>query len=294
MHVLWTRYSLPNGEGPLALLYSRSEDGGTTWSPPQTVVEKAVGWSEIAAIGQNTVQRVWQEGGSGSSTLWHEQSLDGGVTWQRIAPVSVFGDTSGLPSLTWDSTGQLQLFQVVKNGLNQYVMQHWRFDGTRWSAERSLNLNFSLPTTVLSNASAITESGDLGVLFSIESGDTVNKNIQDELLFADRVLDESLASATPENPPQTTATVEAEPTDVETLTPTMAPTEVVTLEPTLVTTEAVAAITDSPTAIPDEPAPARNSWLTSIIAPVVVGMIVLALAVVIFRVIRNRQNKNSF
>jgi hypothetical protein len=120
-----------------------------------------------------------------------------------------------------------------------------------------------------------------------------NKNIQDQLLFANRVLDDTLASATQENPPQSTPTVEVEPTSVEILTSTMVPTEAVALEPTPVTTEAVTVITESPTAIPDSPAPATNSWLTSIVGPVLVGMIVLAIAVVGFRLIRNRQDKNS-
>ena len=129
MHVLWTHYSLPNGEGPLALLYARSEDGGVTWSAPETVVEKTVGWSQIAGIGQNTVHRVGRRAVVVVPRYGTEQSLDGGISWQRTAPVSVFGETAGLPSLTWDSTGQLQLLQVVRSGLNQYVLQHWRFDG---------------------------------------------------------------------------------------------------------------------------------------------------------------------
>ena len=293
MHVLWTRYSLPNGEGPLALYYARSEDNGATWSTPQTVVEKAVGWSQLAGIGQNTVHRVWQEGSGGNTTLWHEQSLDGGISWQRTAPVSVFGETAGLPSLIWDSSGQLQLLQVVKSGLNQYVLQHWRFDGARWSAERSLNLDFSMPTTVSSNVSGITESGDLGVLFSVVSGDLVVSDTQGQILFANRMLGDSMESGTQENLPPSSATLEVEPTSVETLTPTTVPTDVAILEPTPVPPEAIATITEAPTVIPDGPAPARNSWLTSIVLPVIVGMIVLAIAVVSFRVIRNRQDKNS-
>jgi hypothetical protein len=292
MHVLWARYSLPSGEGPLALLYARSEDGGATWSTPQTVVEKAVGWSQIAANGQNTVNRVWQEGSSGSTTLWHEQSIDGGITWQRTAPVSVFSVTAGLPSLTWDSTGQLQLFQVVKSGLNQYVLQHWRFDGARWSAERSLNLDFSLPTIVLSNASGISSGGDLGVLFSVVSGDQAVNGAQGQLLFADRMLGDSESSVTQEIPTQSLATVEAAPTSIETLTsttPTVAPTVPETLEPTPMPSEVVAVMTEAPTTIPSDPAPSRNSWLTSIVGPVLIGMIILGIAVVSFRVIRNRQ-----
>jgi len=293
MHVLWTRYSLPNGEGPLALLYARSEDGGATWSTPEMVVEKAVGWSQIAGIGQTTVHRVWQEGSSGSSTLWHEQSLDGGISWQRTAPVSVFGETAGLPSLTWNSSGQLQLLQVVKSGLNQFVMQHWLFDGARWSAERSQNLDFITLTSILSNVSGITESGDLGVLLSVVSGDPVSIDTQDQLLFTNRTLGDSPVSATQEITVQSTASTTVEPTNGETSTATLVPTEAVSLETTPVTTEPVAVITETPAAIPDNPAPAGNSWLTSLVGPVVVGLIGLAIAVVSFRVIRNRRIRNS-
>jgi hypothetical protein len=289
LHVLWTRYSLPGGEGPIGLYYARSEDGGSTWTAPQPVVEKAVGWSQVAGIGQNTVHRVWQEGTSGSTTLWHEQSLDGGLNWQRTAPVSVFGETAGLPDLAWNSSGQLQLFQVVKSGLNQYVMQHWRYDGTQWLAERSLGLNFSTATAVLSNEASITENGELGVLFPIISGDLAGSETQDQLIFANRLLGDSSSGSMPNNPPQVTPTQAGEPNIVETVAPTVAPTEAVTLEPTPVTTEVVAVLTNTPAPIPAGPAPARNSWLTSLVGPLVAGVIILVIAVVSFRAIRSRQ-----
>ena len=288
LHVLWSRYSLPGGEGPLALYYTRSEDDGATWSSPQAVVEKPVGWSQIAGIGQNTVHRVWQEGSSGNTTLWHEQSLDGGLNWQRTAPVSVFGETAGLPDLTWNSSGQLQLFQVVKSGSSQYVMQHWRYDGSQWSAERSLALDFSTITLVSSYTAGITESDVLGVLFSVISGDVANSEAQDQLLFANRVLGETSETTTQVTSPQTTPTPEVEPTFVETEAPTLAPTATLTQELTLAATEAAAIGTASPASIPDGPAPTRNTWLTSIVVPLGAGLLLLVVAVFVFRAKRSR------
>jgi hypothetical protein len=48
-------------------------------------------------------------------------------------------------------------------------------------------------------------------------------------------------------------------------------------------------VTDTPASIPSGPAPARNSWLTSLVGPLVAGMIILVVAVVSFRAIRSRQ-----
>lgn len=289
LHILWAHYSLPGGEGPLALYYARSEDDGATWTSPQAVVDKAVGWSQIVGIGQNTVHRVWQEGSGGSTTLWHEQSLDGGLSWERTAPVSVFGETAGLPSLAWDDSGQLQLFQVVRTGLSNFVMQHWRYDGSRWSAERSLDLDFSTASQVQSNVADITTNGDLGVLFSVVSGDLTSIDTQGQLLFANRLLGESQPVATQENPSQSTPTPELELTSSETSAPTVLPTQADTQEPTPTSIEAVVVTTDTPVPIPDGPAPVRNSWLTSVVGPLAAGMIILAIAVVGFRVFRNRQ-----
>jgi hypothetical protein len=123
-------------------MYSRSEDFGVTWTEPQSVVDTPVVWSQIVGTDDQTVQRIWQETSSTGTTLWHEQSLDDGETWIRTVPVSVFGDTIGTPSLSRDSAGRLHLLLVVRSGTNKFVLQHWLYDGQRWSAERTLDINF--------------------------------------------------------------------------------------------------------------------------------------------------------
>lgn len=285
LHVIWTRYSLPGGEGPLSMYYSRSEDGGAAWTPPQVVVEKPIGWSEIAGIGANTLHRVWQEGSGGNTTLWHEQSKDGGLTWVRTAPVSVFGTTVGQPSLTWDDSGRLQLLQVVQTGTNQYVLQHWQFDGTRWSAERSLDIQFPTDTAVTGNVAEITGESNLGVLLSVQSGDLERGDAQDQLLFTNRQVDLSVSSEPPVAQPEITAIPVEQPSASPTPEPTAALTETPANQP--LATDGVA--TDVPTPLPQNPVGGNRSWLGSLVGPLAAGVIVLVIAVISFRALQSRR-----
>jgi hypothetical protein len=139
LHLLWTRYNLRSGQlEPLALAYAHSQDGGETWSTPESVVEHPVIWSRIIGLGDQTVHRFWQELTAGqTTTLWHERSLDDGRTWERIAPISIFGQAIGSPSLIWDHVGDLHLLQVISRGTGGYVLQHWIWDGQRWGGSDS-------------------------------------------------------------------------------------------------------------------------------------------------------------
>lgn len=258
LHLIWTRYSLPSGIGPLGLYYSQSRDGGQTWSPATAVVSKPVVWSEIVGFGGETVHRVWQELSSGRATLWHEASMNNGVTWTRTAPVSIFGDTVGSPAITWDLAGELHLMQVVSRGSTSYVLQHWLWNGSTWATERNLDLDLAAATSIGYLQGSTAPDGHLMVLFTGKSLNRESGLIQDNLYFADRSyqMPEVLPTPFPEN------------------TPTPAP--VVTEAPPIPQVTLTAAV--SPTALEaplEDPASPGNSWVGSVLVPVAAGLIVL-------------------
>jgi hypothetical protein len=270
LHIIWTRYSLPSGEGPLELYYAKSQDDGETWSSPQLVVEGPVVWSQIIGVGERTVQRVWQQKSRSGSTLWHEQSIDGGETWERIAPVSIFGEILGNPSLSSDIAGRLHLLLVVRSGIDSYFLQHWVFDGQSWTAETSNNFQFSPETEIKSVSSDISDDGLLAVAL-LNSNLGVHENGEYQLSYTDLELD------VPESESITTTASEIPAEVIPTQIPTVQATE-----------PAQPVIQQTPTQVnfPEEAeVPGNINWLV-IAGPVLVGIIALVLIVLVVRWLR--------
>jgi hypothetical protein len=270
LHIVWTRYSLPTGEGPLGLYYARSSDAGLTWSEPGLVVEGPVVWSDIVGLGSNTVQRVWQQRGSSGSTLWHEQSTDGGQTWERIAPVSVFGEIVANPSLLPDGSGRLHLLLIVRNGVTSYLLQHWVYDGQSWKSESGLGLEFLPQSNINSLTSDFSEGGTLSVLLLI-SNHSREITEQYRLIYSNHSIEGQISAPTP--------------TFEITSVPTNTPTSVLT------SLEAVSTPTQTPTEATQIDFPVTQDISTTsewylIVGPVAIGLIIVVVIVLIVRWIR--------
>ena len=271
LHLVWTRYSLPTGEGPLGLYYASSKDAGNSWTEPAQVVDGPVVWSAIVSADSNTIQRVWQQRGSSGSTLWHEQSVDGGITWERVAPVSVFGAIVANPSLSADQAGRLHLLLVVRSGVDTYGLQHWVYDSLSWSAEARMDLQFSPVTEIRSISSDFSESENLDVVllnsdFQIDSGQIYQMIYTNHAVEVPEIQQTEVVDATP------TLRVTAIPAPTQEVTE-MVPTSEATDEP--------------PVDFNEEPGNSgASSWL-SIVAPVAIGLIVVIVIALIVRWIRS-------
>ena len=227
----------------------------------------------IVGTDDQTVQRIWQETSTTGTTLWHEQSLDDGETWIRTVPVSVFGDTIGTPSLSRDSAGRLHLLLVVRSGTNKFVLQHWLYDGQRWSAERTLDINFYSNTAIISVEGNVSDIGNLGVLLSDLILSTDNSSQEYEIVFANRLLEI----------PDTIVTPDQQLTAQPQITPTIAG----EIQPTKTQSPVAATPTGTPIVFPDEPEPSNSSNWIAIAGPIVIGLIILIVIYIIFRGIRS-------
>ena len=218
LHLIWTRYSVPDGTGSLGLYYARSGDGGKKWSQAEMVMDKPVLWSALVGVGNQTVHRLWQEWSSGRTTLWHEQSLDSGVTWERVAPVSIFGETVGKPVLASDGGGGLHLLQLVNRGPNAYSLQHWSWDGSTWSSEQNMDVSDLAEDGLGDIGAGISSNGDLGVVLVGSVVDPTTGEKEAKLYFVHRKVDllsgelilpasnsPTTARNTPTPPPEATA-----------------------------------------------------------------------------------------
>jgi hypothetical protein len=270
LHLIWTRYSLPSGEGPLELYYSKSDDKGLSWTTPEMVVAGPVVWSQIHAPENGTVQRLWQQDSSSGSTLSHEQSIDSGTTWERIAPVSIFGETVGVPSVSSDEFGRLHLILVVRSGTDAYILQHWVFDGQSWKSEPNQPLQFSSNTEIGSIVSDFSQDWNLDVVL-VDRDITLDGNEQYNLLFTYQALEDS--ELVTNQVIQITPTLDLIPTSIPTIqSPEPSPTAIES--------------TETPIDFPVEPENLGNSDWFAIAGPVAIGLIALVLIVLIVRLIR--------
>lgn len=131
LHITWRQQSI-QGDGeshPLSLYYTRSENGGRTFSEGEIVVEEPVAWREIVADSGGNLHLLWQPQDM-FTTVWDQVSSDGGRSWQFPQGLPSEGIAAGGMV---DSVGRLHFVNAGPGSLS-----HWVWDGVRWQPESSL------------------------------------------------------------------------------------------------------------------------------------------------------------
>jgi hypothetical protein len=161
--------------------------------------------------------------------------------------------------------------------MDSYVLQHFKWDGERWSAERNLSIGFTTPTSLGSLGADVTGSDDLGVIFAATSGDLSTGDLKYEMMSTNRSLQATAGETTPlpavaVTPARPTATPAPQVTDTPAPTPT--PTEANTPTPTF-------------WLVSSNTAPSNSAWIGSvagvIVAAVIVLLIILGIVAMRFR-----------
>jgi hypothetical protein len=142
LHVAWSVLPVPGSLVPGAIFYTRSTDGGETWSARYNPAEGTVDWPQLAAVGDLEVHLVWRAT-NGQAQLQHRWSADGGLNWTRATPV---GEVVGLErpvTLTIDGAARVHLAGVAPvpdlategtNGVPvRWPVVHRLWDGQRWT-----------------------------------------------------------------------------------------------------------------------------------------------------------------
>ena len=167
VHLLFTRGDLASGASAQQLFYARSDDGGASWSAPELVQSGAgqagpVVWSALAGIGERTAHRAWQTRENDRTTLWHQVSLDAGLSWSRAATVGgalAGGASGGAAALAVDENGRVLLLQASGT-----TLQSWAWDGERWQAGETLSLAATGAPTLL--AAGLTADGPVTAVWA--------------------------------------------------------------------------------------------------------------------------------
>ena len=205
LHIIWKQQSI-QGDGvsqPLSLYYTRSEDGGRTFSDAELVVEEPVAWREIVADGKGNLHLLWQPQDT-LTTVWDQVSLDAGRSWQVPQGLPGEGMTA---AVMVDSVGRLHLVDAGPGSLG-----HWLWDGRRWQPEAPLHWALASqqegPVELL--AAAVNKQGKMVVVLAVPTG--AGDAAERILLYSTRTL---------ELPPRQTAIKEV-PTQTL-LSPTLTP-----------------------------------------------------------------------
>jgi hypothetical protein len=225
LHVIWTRRTLPGGEGPLSLSYAMSEDGGITWTEADLVMEGPVEWSEVTGTAERTVHLMWMEESPGLQVFGHQYSQDGGLTWIQPDGIATTSTIFTQPSFAQDVADGLHFIKIFEVVEGEPELLHRFWDGERWMVSEGYPLSGSTDFSNSILGAAISPQGILGVIFTGDRLDDTSEIPIRELLYSDRIYE--VGEALPEPPPLPSA-----PTAIP--TPTVLPTPVPTQTPVVI------------------------------------------------------------
>jgi uncharacterized repeat protein (TIGR01451 family) len=151
LYVTWYDDSSGNSE----ILFSKSTDGGTTWSSPVNISNNAR-FSErpsITADGTN-LYVTWHDGSFGFPEILFSKSTDGGATWSSPVNISNNGGFSEFPSITTVGTNLYVTWGDSSFGNVEILFSKSTDGGTTWSSPVNISNNGGF-----SNAPSITTVG---------------------------------------------------------------------------------------------------------------------------------------
>lgn len=166
LHAVWTQFYLPKGWPPAGGYYSRSLDGGATWSAPRRIAGDNYGQVTVATHGADEVHLAWNAVVAvGDRT--HQLSRDGGETWTapQLIARRIRGGWTGGPAMVFDSAGALHLVTSVDGPHGVEQIFHVAWDGSAWSEPELVSAGTVASKSVEYPVLAISEGNRLHVAY---------------------------------------------------------------------------------------------------------------------------------
>ncbi len=242
LHVVFTRASLQSGQ-PEGIYYSRSVDGGMTWSDAQLLSEGDIRWSDIVCYSDSTVIVLWQENDGLVFANLSRVSPNGGVTWDKELEIAGVNDSPTPVTLALAGSGELHYIQLLKDSnattvtQDAMILQDWKWNSSGWGLESSNNVVMSGDGVNYSLAADFRSGGFLDVFISAEYAD-LNKKIQNEILAFNTFLEGAATSKGTAAPLILPSTVSSSATAIPSIPPTQ-PVDLSLLNDNHVTTSSI-------------------------------------------------------
>jgi BNR repeat-like domain len=156
-HVVWQDLT----PGIPEIYYTRSTDGGTTWSANQRLTWNS-GYSNVPSIAVDSSGNphvVWHDNTPGNYEIYYRKSQDGGATWLAAQRLSWTTGNSYTPDLAADSSGKLHLvWGDWTPGRMELYYKKSTNGGATWSTVKRLTWNpgdSSYPKIALGSAGLV-------------------------------------------------------------------------------------------------------------------------------------------
>jgi hypothetical protein len=227
LHLTFIRKSARAGQ-PVGLYYSRSADGGSTWSNSQILNEGAIQWSDIVSYDQHNLQVVWQEYNGLVAANLAQVSADGGLSWGRPISITGVSDSPTAVALASNGSERLHFMQLLRDSndvtlkQDQFILQDWNWTGSAWELATESKMTIMGDVTKHSLTTGLTSDGFLGVSIWTEHSISGNE-LRNDIQILNRFL--GLSNSSKESEPVVLPTPVA--LSSGTAVPTILPTQVV-------------------------------------------------------------------
>lgn len=145
LHAVWSSYPLPEAWPPLEIAYSRSRDGGSTWSEPVNLRDERFNPTSahdepaVLAGEDGTVYVAWN-GGVDTLRRFFRVSEDGGDSWRPVEPIAVSASgIIGRPALALDGAGTLHMVTPSADGLHYVTYRAGQLSSAQQLTSGSVN-----------------------------------------------------------------------------------------------------------------------------------------------------------
>lgn len=123
VHIVWSEVQYPAAWPPVGVYYSRSVDGGRTWTDPYQLAGYGYGNANVVVSPDGAVHALWS-GTHGYVGRYHRWSADGGDSWTEIERLPGIDDSfgQGFPEMVFDEQGTMHVVAGVET--QSYLTWH--------------------------------------------------------------------------------------------------------------------------------------------------------------------------
>jgi len=193
LHLIFIRDTIREGQS-VGLYYTRSVDGGATWSAAQALSEGEIQWADVVSYGDHTVHVIWQEYDGLVYANVSQVSQDGGITWGKQNGVTGVNEGPTRVSVAGDGRGLLHFMQLITQSnaetqnQEEFLLQDWKWDGSVWNIDVTKEFVIKGEEVGYSLSTGITSTGFLGVFVPVEYTQTTGE-LKSEVLTFGRYLE---------------------------------------------------------------------------------------------------------
>lgn len=273
LHLLWTQNVLFAAPSAIGLYYSRSEDGGETWSAPQAAVNSVVEKIWMINAGLQGVHRFWLSPTATGASIFQDFSNDGGIHWSLPSNLTGLGEIPWAVAPYVDATDRLGLVQIYSNPVGKLAIKDQVREEENWRVEDILDLYLQSENILPILAAAKGPDERLFVLYTDKTPDTSDAVGAWQILLQIRNKPSVLPTTVSTHVTEPPSTVTPEATSAQPAIPPATLSPGITLAPVEMTPTPLATV---PIVNPQNPGSTMGTTLGLILAGGVAIFVVLA------------------